>query len=62
MYQNTQVSETKEFKRTYFRETEYLNDFKSISFSVWCYRGKVASPKWKDVDTGKFAETIISTF
>ena len=54
MYQNTQVSETKEFKRTYFRETENLNDFKSILFSVWCYRGNVAKPMWKDIDTGKF--------
>jgi hypothetical protein len=53
---NTQVSETKEFKRTYFRETEYLNDFKSISFSVWCYRGKVASPKWKDIDTDNYTK------
>ena len=54
MDQNTQVSETKEFKRTYFRETESLAEFKSISFSVWCYRGSVVNPKWKDVDTGKF--------
>ena len=52
--QNTPVSEAKEFKGTYFRETEFLTDLKSISFSVWCYRGMVANPKWKDVDTGKF--------
>ena len=54
MDQNTQVSEMKEFKRAYFRETQTLDEFKSILFSVWCYRGSVVDPKWKDVDTGKF--------
>ena len=54
MDQNTQVSEAKEFKRTYFRETESLRDFKSVFFTVWCYRGSVADPQWKDIDTGKF--------
>lgn len=54
MDQNTQVSEAKEFKRTYFRETEFLHEFKSVLFSVWCYRGSMADPKWKDVDASKF--------
>jgi len=53
---NTQVSETKEFKRTYFRETEFLHEFRSISFSVWCYRGYVANPKWKDIDTDNYTK------
>ena len=54
MYQNTEVSETKEFKRPYTLDRETLDGFKSISISVWCYRGNVVNPKWKDVDTGKF--------
>ena len=28
-----------------------MADFRTGSFSVWCYRGDVATPKWKDVDT-----------
>ena len=45
------MSETKEFRKSYFRESESKNDFKGASFNVWCYRGAVADPKWKDVDT-----------
>lgn len=52
--QNTQISETKEFKKSYFRESDSKADFKSASFSVWCYRGLVEEPKWKDVDTSKY--------
>ena len=65
MYQNTQVSETKEFRRSYFRETENLTEFGSITFSVWCYRGSEVNPKWKDIDTGKvffFVDLIILAF
>ena len=51
--QNTQVSETKEFRKSYFRESESKSEFKGASFSVWCYRGAVIAPKWKDVDTRK---------
>jgi len=48
---NTQVSETKEFRRSYFRESESpKKDFKNATFNVWCYRGSVDEPKWKDVD------------
>lgn len=53
---NTQVSETKEFRKSYFRESESRNEFKGASFSVWCYRGAVASPKWKDVDTQNYTK------
>lgn len=53
---NTQVSEAKEFKRTYFRETESLRDFKSVLFTVWCYRGSVADPQWKDIDTENYTK------
>jgi len=48
------VSEAKEFRKPYFRESENRNEFKEASFSIWCYRGAVAEPKWKDLDTGSF--------
>jgi hypothetical protein len=51
--QNTQVSETKEFRRSYFRIRESKDEFKSFTRSIWCYRGAVVMPKWKDVDTRK---------
>ncbi|KAF8161579.1 hypothetical protein B0H34DRAFT_701592 [Crassisporium funariophilum] len=53
---NTQVSETKEFKKSYFRESESKNEFKAATFSVWCYRGNVASPRWKDVDAKNYTK------
>jgi len=53
---NTQVVETKEFRKSYFRESDLVSDFKSGSFSVWCYRGNVATPRWKDVDTDNYTK------
>jgi hypothetical protein len=52
--QNTQVSETKEFRRTYFIRRESKNHFKNVQDSVMCYRGTVVAPRWKDVDTGLY--------
>jgi hypothetical protein len=31
-----------------------MHEFKVASFSLWCYRGAVVMPKWKDVDTRAF--------
>jgi hypothetical protein len=53
---NTQVSETKEFKKSYFRESESKNEFKAATFNVWCYRGSVPDPRWKDVDTKNYTK------
>ena len=50
--QNTQVSENKEFRSSFIHQYESKKKFKGIASSVWCYRGTVAVPKWKDVDTG----------
>jgi len=50
--QNTQVAENKEFRSSFYRQYESKKKFKGITSSVWCYRGTVAVPKWKDVDTG----------
>ncbi|KAF9524963.1 hypothetical protein CPB83DRAFT_944651 [Crepidotus variabilis] len=52
---NTQVTETKEFRKSYFRESENKGDFKSAEFYVWCYRGQLDEPKWKDQDTIGFS-------
>ena len=43
----------KEFRRSYFKESSSKSDFRCGSISVWCYRGNIATPKWKDVDTGE---------
>lgn len=51
--QNTQVSETKEFRKTYWHQFTSNDKFQTASFSLWCYRGAVVKPRWKDVDTGK---------
>ncbi|PPR01379.1 hypothetical protein CVT24_006217 [Panaeolus cyanescens] len=53
---NTQVSEVTEFRRARFCEAESREDFKSLSVSVWCYRGTILEPKWADVDTKNYAE------
>jgi hypothetical protein len=53
---NTQVSELKEFRKSYFRESSSSADFKAGSFYVWCYRGNIATPKWKDVDTDNYTK------
>ena len=50
--QNTQVSENKEFRSSFHHQYASKNKFKGITSSVWCYRGTVAVPRWKDVDTG----------
>ena len=49
------MSEAKEFRNSYFCESENRNEFKDASFSIWCYRGVVAEPRWKDIDTGSFS-------
>jgi len=49
---NTQVSETKEFRESYFVRSE--SPIGTGYLSVWCYRGNVVTPKWKDVDTNNY--------
>jgi hypothetical protein len=52
--QDTQVLETTEFRKSFFQESLSKDEFKVASFTLWCYRGAVATPKWKDVDTRTF--------
>jgi len=54
--QNTQISETKEFRRSYNYTSESQDECKKLlrqPMTVTCYRGAVDAPKWKDVDTRK---------
>jgi len=53
--QDTQVSETKEFRSSYSWPVESKNALKSFTKSVMCYRGAVVAPNlWKDVDPGYY--------
>jgi hypothetical protein len=54
---NTQVSETKEFRESYAMRSD--SPFGTNYFFVWCYRGNVVTPKWKDVDTDNYTMLCI---
>jgi len=51
--QNTQVSETKEFRRSFQYNCTLKHELKTVSTSVLSYRGALIMPKWKDVDPRK---------
>jgi len=53
---NTQVSETKEFRKSFRMPSDSTALFRALTFSVWCYRGNVVTPKWKDVDTNNYTK------
>ncbi|KAF5317094.1 hypothetical protein D9611_003520 [Ephemerocybe angulata] len=53
---NVQVSELKEFRKPYFRESERRIDFQKATFVVWGYRGAIEKPRWRDVDAPFFTE------
>ena len=59
--QNTQVSETKEFRCTYHWLRKSKKEFKSCTVSVMCYQGAIVAPKWKDVDTGQYLFSFKTT-
>ncbi|RXW25730.1 hypothetical protein EST38_g170 [Candolleomyces aberdarensis] len=58
---NTQVSETKEFRRSYFEESDYLSNFSSVQVSLDCYRGRVDNPKWVDADSDNYSSLCTIT-
>ena len=51
--QNTQVSETTEFKTMVFQTSDNATGFKAISSEIICYRGQTKNPSWMDVDASK---------
>jgi len=53
---NTQVSEMKEFKESYYTSSDTAADFQAVAFSVWCYRGNVVTPMWEDVDANNYTK------
>lgn len=52
---NTQTSETKEFRRAYFEETDSLSELSRVTVSLDCYRGELANPRWRDIDAGMYS-------
>jgi len=52
-FQNTQISEITEFRKSYVRDLEKKADLKEASFQLWCYTGDLDNPKWKDQDIGE---------
>lgn len=48
------MSELKEFKKAYYRESERISDFRKAVFVVYGYKGENPNPRFKDVDTGEF--------
>ncbi|KAF8873975.1 hypothetical protein CPB84DRAFT_1817940 [Gymnopilus junonius] len=55
MLEGTQVSENNEFKKTYTWISDSKQAFKFMD-SIWCYRGNLANPKWKDEDTDNYSK------
>jgi len=58
---NTQVSETKEFRKSLFFSSNSAT-FRTFRQNVWCYRGNVVTPKWRDVDTNNYAKLCTVEF
>ena len=47
---DTQVGETREFREEYFEEAPDLWTLRVVESEVWCYRGTLENPRWKDED------------
>ncbi len=47
---DTQVNETREFREEYFEEAMNLGTLRVVESEVWCYRGSLENPQWKDDD------------
>ncbi|KAF8901908.1 hypothetical protein CPB84DRAFT_1708063 [Gymnopilus junonius] len=59
---NTQVTEEREFRYPLSEEANSKAKFKDVMAQIWCYRGDVENPRWKDVDTKNYTHicTIIT--
>lgn len=56
--QGVQVSETTEFRRSYFRPANSRSQLTSLSTSLKCYQGASENPKWLDVDASEYLNGI----
>ena len=54
IHQNVQVSETKEFYRSYHISSDSAEEMCYISTTVWVYRGEIETPRWEDEDKGVY--------
>jgi len=52
LLQNTQVAETKEFRRPFSRARDNVDELRRVETTILCYRGVDASPKWLDEEPG----------
>lgn len=51
---NTKVSETTEFRRSFFHHSLTKSAFESYTISLTCYRGTNSTSCWKDVDNENY--------
>ncbi|KIK15003.1 hypothetical protein PISMIDRAFT_641667 [Pisolithus microcarpus 441] len=52
---DTEVSETKEFRRSYYRKSINRSDFGNLADRILCYKGGSPHPRWTDVDAGSYS-------
>ncbi len=50
MTQDVQVSEDKEFRKSYQKETKLLSDLNTIKENILCYHGHKPVPRWMDTE------------
>jgi len=53
---NTQVSETKEFRRAHYWEFDNLSGLSTASTAVWGYKGTVSDAAFMDVNTSLYSQ------
>ncbi|KAJ3530024.1 hypothetical protein NMY22_g8745 [Coprinellus aureogranulatus] len=51
---NTQVFEEKEFRCDFEVPCDSKDTLKSVKLNVWCYKGNIARPQWRDVDSENY--------
>ena len=60
--QNTQTSETKEFRKKYSHPTFSLSNLSRVMVSLDCYRGELTNPWWRDIDAGMTLFPLLAIF
>lgn len=53
---NVQVSETKEFAKDFHISRKTIDKLNTANVVVWAYRGKLADPQWKNIDTENYSK------
>ncbi|KAK0448954.1 uncharacterized protein EV420DRAFT_1566356 [Desarmillaria tabescens] len=47
---DVQVSEDKEFRRSYYRDSKLLSDLETAKADILCYNGSKSDPRWMDTE------------